>query len=101
MRVWVATTVFRNDPRWRPDGAPDVGTFVDGVGATVEVAQAFARDCSDAPLRHWLRHATGRRLTAAHRGTDGIHFHQVESWDVATEVDADGGVNRDGMAANG
>lgn len=88
--VWVATTIFRNEPRWREDdGSVNIDTMVDGVGVSEAAARAFSRHCSNEELR-WYRSSRTARATAAHRGRNRVHFHRVEREHVVTMVGDDG-----------
>ena len=85
MRVWLAITEHRNEPRWfAEDGMPNLETFVDGVFVSPEVAKDYESTfCSDIPVR-WF--AIGDDWIGGHRDDDPIrgpiHFHRVQSWNV-------------------
>jgi hypothetical protein len=82
-KIWVATTVYRNKPRWAADGHSSLETFIDGVAFSETLARDFIYDCSEEPLR-WFQSAGGSRSIAAHRERGEWHFHLVSQEELRT-----------------
>lgn len=90
--VWLATSLFPNDPRWHDDGSRSDETFIEGVAATVELAKAYVLSCCQEQPRWFQTKAGWATVTLAERGNplSETHFHCVSAWSVAESVDDQG-----------
>lgn len=83
--VWVGMAVFRDNPRWDDEGLANLTTYIDGVAATADLAKAYARRCSAAPVR-WFRAKQYADWIGIHKDREGYHFHWVDQQRIDTEI---------------